>query len=136
MDIARLPGLEDVVIGMNGSKSVNNKMHIILKRCQPHLEALNNRFGPQFLDTTKETRRLKKLMKDDRGVRDTTTVVTFSVKIYYSKKFKEATPDVDGCIDKLIATSNEGQFGFRIFYNFYNKIFSTKVTSTVKSLSE
>ena len=69
--------------------------------------------------------RLKKLMKDDRGVKDTTTVVTFSVKIYYSKKFKEATPDVDGCIDKLIATSNEGQFGFRIFYNFYNKIFST-----------
>ena len=75
-------------------------------------------------------------MKDDRGVRDTTTVVTFSVKIYYSKKFKEATPDVDGCIDKLIATSNEGQLGFRIFYNFYNKIFSTKVISTVKSLSE
>ena len=40
---------------------------------------------------------------------DTTTVVTYSVKILYTAKFAQFTPDVQGFVDTLIDESNQGR---------------------------
>jgi len=41
-------------------------------------------------------------------VTDTTTIVTFSVKFYYTPQFAAVTADVDGFINQAIAVTNQG----------------------------
>ena len=41
------------------------------------------------------------------GVRDQTTIVTFTIKYYYTEAFARHTPDVEGWIDNSIAVVNQ-----------------------------
>ena len=41
------------------------------------------------------------------GTRDQTTIVTFTVKFYYTETFAKVTPDVEGWIDNSIAVGNQ-----------------------------
>ena len=42
------------------------------------------------------------------AVIDNTTVVTYSVQIYYTKEFAAVTPDIQGWMDAVIAETNQG----------------------------
>ena len=39
---------------------------------------------------------------------DNTTMVTYSVKFYYTPQFAAATPDIDGFLDQIISETNQG----------------------------
>ena len=41
------------------------------------------------------------------GARDQTTIVTFTIKFYYTETFAKQTPDVEGWIDNSIAVVNQ-----------------------------
>ena len=41
------------------------------------------------------------------GARDQTTIVTFTIKFYYTETFAKHTPDVEGWIDNSIAVVNQ-----------------------------
>merc|ERR1711922_106232 len=49
-----------------------------------------------------------------RAADDTTTIVTYSVKIYYDKKFKAATSDIDGFLDQVIQETNQGYINSKV----------------------
>jgi hypothetical protein len=42
------------------------------------------------------------------GAADNTTLVTFSIKFYYTSEFAAVTPDIDGFIGEIIAETNQG----------------------------
>lgn len=44
----------------------------------------------------------------DRAVRDTTTMVTYSVKFYYTPEFAAIVGDIEGLIDQIITETNTG----------------------------
>jgi len=49
-----------------------------------------------------------------QGIDDSTTVVTFSVKYYYTLDFEEVTDDIDLYFDQLIAETNQGYINSEI----------------------
>ena len=47
-------------------------------------------------------------------VADTTTIVTYSVQIYFTKKFADATSDIQGFTDLVIAETNQGYINSKV----------------------
>ena len=45
---------------------------------------------------------------------DTTTIVTYSVKVYYTPEFADATEDVQGFIEQVIAETNQGYINSKV----------------------
>merc|ERR1712168_1044606 len=48
------------------------------------------------------------------GAEDTTTVVTYSVMIYYTPDFASITPDIEGWVDQVLAETNQGYINSQI----------------------
>merc|ERR1719175_494082 len=51
---------------------------------------------------------------DMRAADDTTTIVTYTVKIYYTKEFKAVTSDIDGFMDQVIQETNQGYINSKV----------------------
>merc|ERR1719228_2431066 len=51
---------------------------------------------------------------DMRAADDTTTIVTYTVKVYYTPQFKAATADIDGYVDQLIQDTNQGYINSKV----------------------
>jgi len=49
-----------------------------------------------------------------KGTSDTTTVVTYSVQIYYTKEFAASTADIQTFTDSLIDTTNQGYINSKV----------------------
>merc|ERR1719391_206509 len=47
-------------------------------------------------------------------VADTTTIVTYTVKVYYTPEFRDATADIDGWLDQQIQIVNQGYINSRV----------------------
>merc|ERR1711970_426693 len=47
-------------------------------------------------------------------VADTTTIVTYTVKVYYTPQFKAATADIGGFVDQVIEETNQGYINSRV----------------------
>ena len=45
---------------------------------------------------------------------DTTTMVTFSIKFYYTATFAARTPDIDGFVDQVVADINQGYVNSKV----------------------
>ena len=43
-----------------------------------------------------------------QGRADNVTVVTYSIKFYYTPEFAAATPDIEGSLDQVMAETNQG----------------------------
>ena len=41
------------------------------------------------------------VLSDRQGVDDSTTVVTYSLKVYYTPEFRDATPDIPGFVNEV-----------------------------------
>jgi len=54
-----------------------------------------------------ESDRTTELLRQ-KGINDQSTVVTYTVKIYYTQEFKDDTPDVPLFLDQVIAETNQG----------------------------
>ena len=52
--------------------------------------------------------RSEHLNRIEEASRDTTTMVTYSVKFYYTPEFAAATADIEGFLDQVIAETNQG----------------------------
>jgi len=50
----------------------------------------------------------------DGEVEDTTTIVTYSVKVYYTPQFRDATADIEGFIDQVIQVTNQGYINSQV----------------------
>ena len=48
------------------------------------------------------------------GTHDQTTIVTFTIKFYYTETFAKVTPDVEGWIDNSIAVGNQAMIKIKI----------------------
>ena len=60
------------------------------------------------------------------GTRDQTTIVTFTVKFYYTETFAKVTPDVEGWIDNSIAVGNQAMINSLVPVRL--KKFATEMT--------
>ena len=49
-----------------------------------------------------------------QGEGDNATMVTYSVKFYYTPEFAAATPDINGFIDQVIAETNQGYMNSKV----------------------
>ena len=47
-------------------------------------------------------------------IKDNTTIVTYSVMIYYTKAFADITPDIEGYTDILISETNQGYINSKV----------------------
>ena len=63
---------------------------------------------------TNERKDLSKMSLVEAGARDTSTVVTYSVMIYYTPDFAAVTPDIEGWVDQVLAETNEGYINSQI----------------------
>ena len=54
------------------------------------------------------------ISEDTKGTFDTTTVVTYSVQIYYTKEFAASTADIQTFTDSLIDTTNQGYINSKV----------------------
>eukprot|EP00088_Acartia_fossae_P070982 TRINITY_DN9636_c0_g1_i8.p1 TRINITY_DN9636_c0_g1~~TRINITY_DN9636_c0_g1_i8.p1 ORF type:complete len:578 (+),score=41.71 TRINITY_DN9636_c0_g1_i8:3-1736(+) len=45
---------------------------------------------------------------------DTTTIVTYTVKVYYTPRFETYTPDISGFVDQVIAETNQGYINSQV----------------------
>merc|ERR1719228_2152807 len=45
---------------------------------------------------------------------DTTTIVTYTVKVYYTPEFRDATADIDGWLDQQIQEVNQGYINSKV----------------------
>merc|ERR1719186_157041 len=45
---------------------------------------------------------------------DTTTIVTYTVKVYYTRQFQAATADIDGFLDQVIQETNQGYINSKV----------------------
>ena len=50
----------------------------------------------------------------DNGIKDSTTIVTFSVMFYYTQEFEAVTADIEGFVDQIIDITNEGYINSKI----------------------
>merc|ERR1719411_362466 len=51
---------------------------------------------------------------DMRAADDTTTIVTYTVKIYYTPQFEAATADIDGFLDQVMQETNQGYINSKV----------------------
>ena len=65
-------------------------------------------FKPEIPERTTEQEDLSKQKLVQQGAKDTTTVVTYSVMIYYTPDFASVTPDIEGWVDQVLAETNQG----------------------------
>jgi len=65
-------------------------------------------FKPEIPERSSAPKDVSKQKLVQQGVNDTTTVVTYSVMIYYTPEFAAATPDIEGWVDQVLAESNQG----------------------------
>ena len=65
-------------------------------------------FKPEIPKRSSAPKDVSKQKLVQQGVNDTTTVVTYSVMIYYTPEFAAATPDIEGWVDQVLAESNQG----------------------------
>ena len=49
-----------------------------------------------------------------RLVTDNTTVITYSVKFYYTPQFQAVTPDIEGFVDSVVAETNQGYINSQV----------------------
>merc|ERR1719228_867576 len=47
-------------------------------------------------------------------IEDMTSIVTFTVKVYYTPQFKAATADIDGWLDQVIEETNQGYINSKV----------------------
>ena len=45
---------------------------------------------------------------------DTRTIVTYTVKVYYTPQFAATTADIDGFIDQVIQETNQGYINSQV----------------------
>ena len=50
----------------------------------------------------------------EKGMSDKTTVVTYSIKVYYTPEVKKSTPDIMAMVEQVIATTNQGYINSKI----------------------
>jgi len=50
----------------------------------------------------------------DDSVEDKTTIVTYSVKVYYTPQFRASTADIEGFIDQVIQVTNQGYINSQV----------------------
>ena len=48
------------------------------------------------------------------GIMDDDQIVTYSVKVYYTREFEKTTSDVAGFIDQVIAETNQGYINSKV----------------------
>ena len=49
------------------------------------------------------------------SARDTESIVTYTVKVYYTPKFAAFTDDVEGFIDEVITETNQGYINSKVW---------------------
>ena len=65
-------------------------------------------------EQTTSASRVKRSAYIERAKRDTTTIVTYTVKVYYTPQFAASTSDIDGFIDQVIQETNQGYINSRV----------------------
>ena len=53
-------------------------------------------------------------IEDSSATQDTTTMVEFSVMIYYTPQFAAITPDIPGFVDQVLAETNQGYMNSKV----------------------
>ena len=103
--------------GMHGHAMLSSGESFTLEYCgdQGHVwkeidvDNLGESKGVDFLTDMKEdTIRGEHDKLTEQAESDNVTMVTYSIKIYYTPQFAAATPDIDGFIDQVIAETNQG----------------------------
>merc|ERR1711962_1570721 len=51
---------------------------------------------------------------DERALSDNTTVVTYTVKVYYTAAFAASTSDIEGFVDSAVAETNQGYINSKV----------------------
>jgi hypothetical protein len=102
--------------GMHGHAMTSTGLSFTLEFCgaeghvwkEVDVESLGGNEGIDFDSDNSEDERSAhdELLRQSSA--DTTTVVTYSVKFYYTPSFAASTPDIEGFIDQVIAETNQG----------------------------
>ena len=104
--------------GMHGHASLSSGASFVLENCgkdghvwaEIDIESFGANEGVDFVAPeenlvydTEKTKRLR-----EQASNDSTTVVTYSIKFYYTPEFAASTPDIPGFIDQVLSETNQG----------------------------
>jgi hypothetical protein len=76
---------------------------------------LGENLGVDYVEEDSNTTTVNRFKRsNDRGARDTTTIVTYTVKVYYTPQFAAVTADIQGYVDQVIAETNQGYVNSKV----------------------
>merc|ERR1712200_253972 len=108
----------DVILSYNDAKGslyghindITNGASHVIEYCDDLIHVIKrvdvDNLGEDFVVDNVDERNETDALRDE--VADFTTIVTYTVKVYYTPHFERITPDVDGYINLLIQATNQG----------------------------
>jgi len=94
--------------GLNGHLTTADGRSIIIQNCAKDGHVLKDLDLTALQDYPYEVNTTEASASERMIVSDTTTIVTYSVKVYYTPLFAQMNPDVKGFVDTCIDETNQG----------------------------